>query len=86
MLRECVQNVPSGTHIEETEEGSVHMTNDLENFARRVESNNRCSKRNPLKLLKEWIDNGGYWIPNGLTLSKFEGFYKVPNTPKTTND
>lgn len=86
MLRECVQNVPSGTHVEETDDGSLHLTNDEQNFVRRIAKNNKCVKRNPNNLLKEWIDNGGYWLPNGLTLQKFEGNYKVPNNPATTGN
>ncbi|EAR96220.2 hypothetical protein TTHERM_00129970 (macronuclear) [Tetrahymena thermophila SB210] len=80
--RECVLRVPTGTHIQETEEGFIHLTNDQENFVKRVARNEKCDRKNPTKLLKTWIDNGGWTIPDGLTLQKFEGNYKVPNDPQ----
>ncbi|KAL4432946.1 hypothetical protein ABPG74_014460 [Tetrahymena malaccensis] len=86
MLKECVQNVPSGTFVEELEDGSIHLTNDQQNFAKKILKSDRCSQRNPTLNLKQWIDNGGYWLPNGLSLSSFEGNYRVPNNPQTTNN
>ncbi|EAR99902.1 hypothetical protein TTHERM_00663810 (macronuclear) [Tetrahymena thermophila SB210] len=85
MLKECIQNVPSGTFVEELEDGSIHLTNDEQNFTKKIFKNDRCSQRNPTKNLNQWIDAGGYWLPNGLTLRSFEGNYRVPNNPQTTN-
>ncbi|EDK31540.1 hypothetical protein TTHERM_00662749 (macronuclear) [Tetrahymena thermophila SB210] len=86
MLKECIQNVPSGTFVEELEDGSIHLTNDEQNFAKKIFKNDRCSQRNPTNNLNQWIDNGGYWLPNGLTLRSFEGNYRVPNNPQTANN
>ncbi|EAR99897.1 hypothetical protein TTHERM_00663760 (macronuclear) [Tetrahymena thermophila SB210] len=86
MLKECIQNVPSGTFVEELEDGSIHLTNDEQNFAKKILKSDRCSQRNPTMNLNQWIDNGGYWLPNGLTLRSFEGNYRVPNNPLTTNN
>ncbi|EAR99899.1 hypothetical protein TTHERM_00663780 (macronuclear) [Tetrahymena thermophila SB210] len=86
MLKECIQNVPSGTFVEELEDGSIHLTNDQQNFAKKILKSDRCSKKNPTTNLNQWIDNGGYWLPNGLTLTSFEGNYRVPNNPQSSNN
>ncbi|EAR99901.1 hypothetical protein TTHERM_00663800 (macronuclear) [Tetrahymena thermophila SB210] len=85
MLKECVQNVPSGTFVEELEDGSIHLTNDQQNFAKKIFKNDRCSQRNPTKNLKDWIDSSGYYLPVGFTLKSFEGNYTVPNKPQTNH-
>ncbi|KAL4442876.1 hypothetical protein ABPG74_010765 [Tetrahymena malaccensis] len=86
MLRECVHNVPSGTHIQESEDGSVFLTNDEKNFVKRVQKNEKCLKAAPTEKLEVYIDNGGWDLPANKTLSKFEAYYFVPSTPRTTHD
>ncbi|EAS01987.1 hypothetical protein TTHERM_00500730 (macronuclear) [Tetrahymena thermophila SB210] len=86
MLRECVHNVPSGTYIQESEDGSIFLTNDEKNFAKRVQKSEKCQKANPSIKLEQWIDNGGWDLPAKTPLSKFEAYYYVPNTPQTTNN
>ncbi|KAL4473951.1 hypothetical protein ABPG72_000313 [Tetrahymena utriculariae] len=49
MLRECVQNVPSGTHIQQSEDGSIFLTNDQKNFVKKLERNEKCVNANPEK-------------------------------------
>ncbi|KAL4427088.1 hypothetical protein ABPG74_004498 [Tetrahymena malaccensis] len=94
MLRECVQNVPSGTHIQQSDDddGSIFLTNDEKNFGKKLERNEKCIKANPEKQLREsikfdgYIDLVGWSIPDNIKLSKFESYYHVPNTPITKND
>ncbi|KAL4442875.1 hypothetical protein ABPG74_010764 [Tetrahymena malaccensis] len=86
MLRECVHNVPSGTHIQESEDGSIFLTNDEKNFAKRVQKSEKCQKADPTKKPEQWIDNNGWDLPANKSLSKFEAYYYVPNTPRTTHD
>ncbi|EAR82997.1 hypothetical protein TTHERM_01043140 (macronuclear) [Tetrahymena thermophila SB210] len=92
MLRECVQNVPSGSYVQESEDGSVFITNDQKNFSQRLERNEKCLQKNPVKKLKDsvkiddWLDYGDWYLPENTKLSKFESFYFVPNTPINKND
>ncbi|EAR82996.1 hypothetical protein TTHERM_01043130 (macronuclear) [Tetrahymena thermophila SB210] len=93
MLRECVQNVPSGSYVQESEDGSVFIINDQKNFSKRLERNEKCVKNNPARKLKDsvkqfdgWLDYGDWYVPENTKLSKFESFYSVPNTPIGKND
>ncbi|EAR82998.1 hypothetical protein TTHERM_01043150 (macronuclear) [Tetrahymena thermophila SB210] len=91
MLRECVQNVPSGSYIQETEDG-VLITHGQRNFSKRLERNEKCIKNDLTRKQREsvkydgWIDSASWDIPENTKLSKFESFYSVPSTPLGKND